>query len=50
MSQKNVSDAISKNISVSPEIILFLTDHKVSWIIGSLRCQDGDDNEYVKKQ
>ena len=35
---KNVSDAISRSNSICTEKILFLTDHNVSWIIGSLRC------------
>ena len=42
----NVSDAISRSNSICTEKILFLTDHNVSQIIGSLRWS-GD--EKVKK-
>ena len=38
MSRKNVWDAISRNNSICPENILFLTDQNVSQIIGRLRC------------
>ena len=39
---KNVPDAISRSNSICTETILFLTDHNVSQITGSLRCS-GDE-------